>query len=127
MEEIMIGKIKSHKELIVWNKAMKLVEKVYALTKKLPREEIYGLTSQIRRASVSTPTNITEGYQRNHRKEYLQFLYIAKASAYELETLLLIAERVHYLEHVNNNEAYQLLTEVLKMLNKMVSMLRKPS
>ena len=84
----MIMKLKSHKDLLVWKKAMNLVEVLYKTTKDFPREEIDGPTSQIRRASISIPANITEGYQRKYIKEYVQFLYIAKSSASEVETLI---------------------------------------
>jgi four helix bundle protein len=87
-------KIQSYRDLRVWQEAVNLVETCYHLTKTFPKEEIYGITSQIRRASVSIPANIAEGYGRKTRGEYIQFLYMAQGSLKELETHLLISERV---------------------------------
>lgn len=83
-------------ELKILDKAMDLVEQVYLLTKKLPKEEIYGLTSQIRRCSVSIPSNIAEGAGRNSDNEFIHFLSIANGSSYELETQLMLCERLTY-------------------------------
>jgi four helix bundle protein len=87
--------IKSFKELTVWQEAMNLVEMVYQQTIILPKTEMYGLTSQIRRAAVSIPANIAEGNGRRSRKEYLQFLSIANGSIMELETHILISEQLY--------------------------------
>ncbi len=86
--------IRTHKDLDVWNKAMELAEKLYLLTEKLPREEQYGLVSQIRRAAVSIPSNIAEGAARNSTKEFIQFLYVALGSLSEIETQILLAKRL---------------------------------
>jgi len=90
--------IKDYKDLIVWQKAMDLAEEVYRLVKKLPKEELFALSDQIRRAVISIPSNIAEGHERNSIKEYYQFLSIAKGSKAELETQLLLCVKVHYLE-----------------------------
>src|SRR3989344_4384820 len=119
--------LQSHKELLVWQKSMELVENIYKITQLFPREELYGLTSQIRRAAVAIPTNITEGYQRNHKKEYIQFLYIAKSSASELETLLNISERLNLTLSTEFTNAKSLLTEILKMLTALISKLKSPT
>jgi len=103
---------------------MDLVENIYKITQLFPREELYGLTSQIRRAAVAIPTNITEGYQRNHKKEYIQFLYIAKSSASELETLLNISERLNLNLAPGFTNTKSLLTEILKMLTALISKLK---
>ncbi|HBO96557.1 MAG TPA: four helix bundle protein [Candidatus Omnitrophica bacterium] len=116
--------LQSHKELLVWQKSMDLVENIYKITQLFPREELYGLTSQIRRAAVAIPTNITEGYQRNHKKEYIQFLYIAKSSASELETLLNISERLNLNLAPGFTNTKSLLTEILKMLTALISKLK---
>jgi len=116
--------LQSHKELLVWQKSMDLVENIYKITQLFPREELYGLTSQIRRAAVAIPTNITEGYQRNHKKEYIQFLYIAKSSASELETLLNISERLNLNLTPGFTNTKSLLTEILKMLTALISKLK---
>jgi four helix bundle protein len=86
----------SFRELRVWQLAMNVVEKVYRLTKDFPKEELYGLTSQVRRASISIPSNIAEGHTREHLKEYLHHLSMAQASLAEVDTQLEIAQRLHY-------------------------------
>jgi four helix bundle protein len=88
--------VKHYQELIVWQKAMELVELVYRMSKQFPREEIYGLTSQIRRAAVSIPSNIAEGQGRSTTKDFLNFLSVARGSLREVETQLLISERLEY-------------------------------
>jgi four helix bundle protein len=89
--------VRGFRTLKAWQKAYELTLEIYRLTKKFPKEETYGLTSQLQRAAVSAPANIAEGYERNHRKEYLQFLYIAKGSLGEVETYLLLAKDLGYL------------------------------
>lgn len=88
------GKIQSYRDLEVWQKGMALAEVCYRITKTFPKEEIYGMVSQIRRAAVSIPANIAEGYGREYRNEYVRFLRIAQGSLKELETHLLLAVRV---------------------------------
>jgi four helix bundle protein len=90
----MTGKIESYRDLLIWQQAMDLVTESYALTRNWPKDEIYGLTSQTRRASVSVPANIAEGYGRESRAGYQNFLRIAQGSIKELGTLLQIAVRV---------------------------------
>ena len=116
--------IQSHKDLIVWNKAMELVEKIYLATQQFPREEQYGITSQMRRSSVAIPSNIAEGYHRHHLKEYVQFLYIAKSSACELETLLNISTKLKYLNNSEIAELNGLLEQILKMLTALINKLK---
>lgn len=116
--------IQSHNELIVWQKSMDLVESIYKLTHSFPREELYGLCQQMRRAAIAIPSNIAEGYQRNHIKEYIQFLYIAKSSASELETQLILAQRLNFGNTEEQNTSLNLLTEVIKMLTKLISKLK---
>ncbi len=89
--------MKSFRELRVWQAAMNLVEKVYLFTRRFPRQETYGLASQVQRAAVSIPSNIAEGHTREHIKEYLHHLSMAQASLAELETQLEIATRLKYL------------------------------
>ncbi|MGK6352517.1 four helix bundle protein [Parapedobacter sp. DT-150] len=90
--------ILSYRDLDVWNNAMNLVELIYKSTGSFPREEVYGLTSQIRRSAVSIPSNIAEGFMRKNTREYLQFLYIAQGSLGELDTQLEIVKRLNYLD-----------------------------
>lgn len=114
-------KIQSYKELEVWQKAMKLVEIWYQITSEFPKEELYSLTSQIRRAAISIPSNIAEGQSRWSTKEFLRFLSIAKGSLSELETQLILAQRLNYLSEDKLNKIIELTNEI----GKMVSGLRK--
>ncbi|MFH1178196.1 MAG: four helix bundle protein [bacterium] len=106
------------KSLIVWQKAMVLADEVFHMTKKFPREELYGLTSQMRRAAISIPSNIAEGSRRTSKKDYVQFLRIACGSAVELETQLLLANK--WYQDVSNANALSLVTEIEKMLSTML-------
>lgn len=111
----------SYKDLIVWQKSIELCEKVYKITEVFPKSEVYGLTSQIRRCSVSIPSNIAEGQRRRYKSEFLQFLRFAFGSGAELETQLLIALKIGYLSDNDYNLLISLLDEVMKMLNKLIS------
>ena len=104
----------SYKDLVVWKKSIDLVEEVYALTGKLPKEEQYGLSSQMRRAAISISSNIAEGARRKDLPEYLQFLRVADGSSAELETQLIISKRIYC--HLDCSKAESLLDEVQKML-----------
>ena len=108
--------VKSYKDLIVWQKAMTLVELVYQVTRTFPREEIYGLTSQLRRAAVSIPSNIAEGQARQSTTEFKHFLSIARGSLAEVETQLLIANHLKYLTTDQLSQVMEIHTEVSKML-----------
>jgi four helix bundle protein len=90
--------MKTHKELNVWKDSIELVVEIYEITKHFPREEMYGLTSQIRRAAVSVPANISEGAARNYTREFIRFLRISQASLSEVETLMIISLRLNYLD-----------------------------
>jgi len=116
--------IYSYKDLVVWQKSVELVVVIYALTEKFPQAEIYGLTSQIRRAAVSIPSNIAEGRRRGSRKDFRQFLLVAYSSGAELETQLEITRRLPFGKSLNYSGANSLLLEVMKMLNKMLSTLK---
>jgi len=94
--------LKDHKELNAWKVSMDFVVEVYAVTKGFPKEEVYGLTSQLRRAAVSIPSNIAEGAARNSEKEFVQFLHIALGSAAEAETQMLIAQRLGYMSDIES-------------------------
>lgn len=117
-------KIYSYKDLIVWQKAMDLVIRIYELTKFFPKEELYGLTSQIRRAAVSLPANIAEGRRRSGRKEYMYFLNIAYASGAELETLIEIVKKLSFTKEENFKSVDLILNEVMRILNKIINNLR---
>ncbi len=114
--------IRSYKELKVWQKAIKLVVEVYKLTEEFPVAEKYGLCSQMRRAAVAIPSNIAEGYKRKHLPEYLQFLRIADRAA-EIETQIIICQKVKELKNLKYNKAEALLLEVQKMLSVMIKKL----
>jgi four helix bundle protein len=110
----------SYRELIVWQKAVDLVTFVYTLTKTLPKEELYGLTSQIRRASVSIPSNIAEGQGRLSRKDFRHFLGQARGSLLELETQLLIASKLGYLSDSELQGFMDKSGEVSRMLHRLI-------
>jgi four helix bundle protein len=112
--------ISSFKDLTVWQKSFELVKDVYLLTTKLPRSEQFGLISQIQRCAVSIPSNIAEGQQRNSSGEFRQSLGIAKGSAAELETQLLLAKEIYGLDI---SVELILLDEVQKMLNAIIKKL----
>jgi four helix bundle protein len=116
--------IKSYRNLKVWQKAFKLSLIIYKITKTFPKEELYGLISQMRRCAISMPSNIAEGYCRHRKLEYIQFLQIAFASGAELETQLLIAKELKYLKLSDFETAYELLQEVMKMLNSLISKIK---
>ena len=120
----MISKINSYKDLTVWQKSYKLTLNVYKLTKKFPKEELYALTSQIRRCVVSIPSNIAEGFTRYKKLEYIQFLRISFGSGAELETQLSIAKDLGYISETEFKEVNDLLQEVMKMLNSLISKLK---
>jgi|ERR1041384_1249 four helix bundle protein len=111
-----MSKIESHRDLIVWQKAMDLAVEVYALTKLLPREETYRLTAQITRSAASVPANIAEGHSRSTKRDYANFLAIAKGSLMETETFLMLALRLGYLKDEQTIRAMGLITEVSKMI-----------
>jgi four helix bundle protein len=109
--------MKTHKELDVWKDSIDLVIETYRVTKGFPKEELYGLTSQIRRAAVSVPTNISEGSARNSSTEFIRFLRISQASLSEFETLLIISLRLIYL----TDEAYKNMQGKTFKLNAQLS------
>ena len=111
----------SYKELIVWQKAMDLVDEVYLLVNHLPKEEQFALSSQLRRAAVSVPSNIAEGQGRNTKREFLQFLSIARGSVFEAETQLLICVRQRYLSEEQVQKALHLCGEIGRILTKMTA------
>ncbi|MBI2054873.1 MAG: four helix bundle protein [Candidatus Sungbacteria bacterium] len=114
----------SYKELIVWQKSMELVRKIYLLSGDLPKSETFGLISQMRRAAVSIPSNIAEGFNRRHRKEFSQFISIAFGSGAEIETQLLLAKSLGLVKQKSFEECDALLQEVMKMLNKLITNLK---
>jgi len=122
-EKEMSMQVKSYKDLIVWQKSMDLVAMVYRVTKTFPKEELYGLTNQLRRAAVSIPSNIAEGQARNSNAEFRNFLSFARGSLAEVETQLLIAERLNYIESGKLDELMNIQAEVNKMTNALMNKL----
>jgi four helix bundle protein len=116
--------INSYKDLIVWQKSIDLVVKIYKLTEDFPKTEIYGLTSQARRCSVSIPSNIAEGRRRGTKKDFRQFLLIAYSSGAELETQIEIAKKLNFGNIDCYHEVDNLLNEIMRMLNKIISSLK---
>lgn len=110
---------KSFKDLVVWQKAYRLVLEIYRTTKAFPKDELYGLTQQMRRAAISIPSNIAEGYGRKHKAEYRQFLSIAYGSLLELETQFLLSHDLRYTEY--NKTTKGLVKEVGAMLYRMIN------
>ena len=101
------AKIKSFKDLEIWRRGVKLVEDMYAATRSFPREEMYGLTSQLRRSVVSIPSNISEGFARLHNKEYRRFLHMSLGSCAELTTQVIIASRLKYVDKDKADKLYR--------------------
>lgn len=110
----------NYKDLSVWKKSMDLTEEVYNLVKKLPKEEKYALSDQIRRSAVSVPSNIAEGQGRESKNEFRSFLSVAKGSLAELETQLLICVRLHYLTQKDIEKSLSLANEIERMLTALI-------
>ncbi|MEO9893296.1 four helix bundle protein [Aurantibacter sp.] len=105
----------NYKELKIWEKGMRLVELVYSLTNQLPEDERFGLTSQIKRCSISIPSNIAEGAGRNSKKEFIHFLSITNGSTAELETQLLLILRLKFISEIEINRILELCSEIKRM------------
>ena len=112
--------IQSYRDLKVWQQAMDLAEASYLLTRRFPREEIYGLTSQIRRAAASIPANIAEGNGRDTRREYIQFLRIAQGSLKELETHLILCTRIGLVDSAAMEKSLGQCEDIGKMLRALI-------
>lgn len=117
-------KIISFKDLIVWQKGIEIAKEVYKLTNKLPKEEMFGLTSQMRRSSISISSNIAEGRGRSSRKDFAQFLHIAQGSLAELETQLILANELYSLD---NKSVMFLIEDERKMLSSFIKKLKADS
>ncbi len=116
-------KIESFKDLFVWQKGIEIVNNIYKATKNFPKDELYCLTSQIRRAAISIPANIAEGWGRGTTKNYIQFLEISRGSLYELNTLIIISFNQDYISQENCNEMENTINEIGRMLNALISKL----
>ncbi|MSQ58922.1 MAG: four helix bundle protein [Betaproteobacteria bacterium] len=113
---------RDHHRLLAWQKTMELVTEVYKISAVFPREDLYGLTSQIRRAAVSVPSNIAEGVARQGSKEYLHFLTVARGSLSELETQLLVARNLGYLQE--DSAIFTRVEEVFALLGGLIKAIR---
>ena len=117
----------NYRDLIAWQKAMDLVEAVYAATASFPSDERFGLTSQVRRAVVSVPSNIAEGQGRRSRNEFVHFLSVAHGSLREVETQLLIAMRLHYLDEGTGESVLAVSDEVGRLISGLARSLERSS
>ena len=107
----------------IWNEGLSLVERIYAVTQKFPKEELYGLSSQLRRVAVSIPSNIAEGFARFHNKEYKQLLYIALGSCAETKTQIIIASRLGYTENEKKDALVQKIEQISRMIMGLIKKL----
>ncbi len=124
-EQDKVTEIKSYRDLKVWQNAMDLAVECYQVSKKLPKTEAYGLSSQIQRAATSVPANIAEGRARQHTKEFLQFLSVAYGSLAEVETHILLAHRLNYVEVDQVNSILDKSAEIGRMINGLQKSLRQ--
>lgn len=118
-------KVRTYRDLVVWQKSMQLVTQIYLITKHLPKEEVYGLVSQIRRCCISIPSNIAEGYGRNSKNDYIRFLQIASGSLYELQTQLEICLNLNYLSKKSFEEIFEQSREIERMLSSLIRKLNQ--
>lgn len=116
-------KVESYQDLIVWQKGIRLVSDIYDLTKKFPTDEMYGLSSQLRRAAVSVPANIAEGWGNGATKNYGRFLRIARGSLFEVDTLIVISLKTGLIKQEKSIEIRNNITETGKMLNTLITKL----
>lgn len=115
--------IRSFRDLRIWTKGIELVKKIYKITHTFPKEELFGLTSQLRRAAVSIPSNVAEGHIRNHQKEFKQFLFISLSSLAELETQLIIAKELGYIETIKHEAVLSDVDILGKQVRTLISKL----
>ena len=116
-----MGQIKTYKDLLIWQKGIQIVKEVYLVCKnEIPKDELYGLQSQIKRSSISIPSNIAEGWGRNYTKSYIQFLNYSRGSLLELETQIIIAKELNFISMISFNTIQGLITEESKMLNAFI-------
>ncbi|PJA96623.1 MAG: four helix bundle protein [Ignavibacteriales bacterium CG_4_9_14_3_um_filter_34_10] len=113
--------MKSHRDLNVWQNSIQLVTEIYTLTKDFPKDELFGLTNQLRSALVSIPSNIAEGAARNHEKEFIQFLYISLGSCAEIETQMIISKN---LEFIDSQTLEVFLGKVANIRNMLIGLIK---
>lgn len=112
--------IKPYKDLLVWQKGIEIVKEIYLICKDLPKDEVFGLQSQMKRAAISIPSNIAEGYGRNYTQNYIQFIKIARGSLLELETQIIISKELDMISEDKFDKIINLITEENKMLNAFI-------
>ena len=113
--------MKTYRDLLVWQKAIHFVTQVYRVVKMFPQEELYGLTSQIKRSAVSIPSNIAEGYGRKSKKDYIRFLQIAMGSIFEIQPQLEISKNLEFISGSSFSELYEKSREIERMLSSMIN------
>lgn len=118
-------KVKDYKELKVWQKGIEIVDRIYRLTDRFPKSEVYGLAGQMRRAAVSIPSNIAEGFVRRGSKEYRQFLHVSLGSCAELDTQMIIANRRKYITDNDSRLLAEELNHETRMLVSLIGKLEK--
>ena len=120
-----MGEINSYKDLLIWQKGMQIAELTYSLAFDFPNDEIYSLTNQVKRSSVSVPSNIAEDFGRNSTLSYMNFIKISRGSLYELETHLILAKRLNFVANVALYDSIiNLITEEGKMINTLLNKLK---
>ncbi len=119
----MAGKIRTYRDLDIWKASIQLVKDVYKLTEQFPKQEVYGLVSQMRRAGVSIPSNVAEGFRRYHNKEYKQFLYISLGSCAELETQTTISRELAYISEDKETALLEKLDHISRMISNLLKKL----
>ncbi|MCF7870598.1 MAG: four helix bundle protein [Candidatus Omnitrophica bacterium] len=116
-------KVKTYRDLDIWRKSIEFVKEVYTMTVKFPKEEIYGLSNQMKRSVISIPSNIAEGFRRQHNKEFRQFLYIALGSCAELETQVSISKELNYIKGEKEKELLEILDHISRMIMNLIKKL----
>jgi len=114
---LIISKINTYKDLLIWQKGIQIVKEIYLICNDLPKDEVYGLQSQLKRSSISIPSNIAEGWGRNYTKNFIQFLKYSRGSLLELETQIIIAKELGFISKESFNKIQGLIIEESKMLN----------
>lgn len=120
-----MSEIKTYKDLLIWQKGIQIVKEIYLICNDFPKDELYGLQSQIKRSSVSIPSNIAEGWGRNYTKNYIQFLKYSRGSLLELETQIIIAKELNFISTEDFDKIQGLITEESKMLNAFIKSIIK--
>ena len=116
-------KIKTYRDLNIWNAGVELVKDIYRLTGKFPKQEMYGIVSQMRRSAISIPSNVAEGFKRYHNKEYRQFLYVTLGSCAELETQVTIAKELKYIQEDKETVLLEKLDHIGRMITNLLKKL----